>query len=69
MSIIKQESLFGIQELFDLEPTQRFHTVFSTIDIDSAVSAVSKKSWLDFTYNTRYITIFFLLLMLSMTYC
>lgn len=54
MSIIKQESLFGIQELFDLEPTQRFHAVFSTIDIDSAVSAVSKKSWLGAPTELNY---------------
>lgn len=43
MTIIRQGSLFGIQDLFDLEPTQRFEAVFSTIDLDSAVLAVSKK--------------------------
>jgi transposase len=46
MSIIRQGSLFGIQDLFDLEPTQRFEAIFSTIDLDFAVSAVPKKSWL-----------------------
>ncbi|MFC7372286.1 transposase, partial [Fictibacillus iocasae] len=45
MPIIKQESLFGIQELYDLEPTQRFASVFAAIDIETAVLAVSKKSW------------------------
>jgi transposase len=45
MPIIRQESLFSIQELYDLEPTQRFESIFSTIDVDSATLAVSKKSW------------------------
>lgn len=45
MPIIRQGSLFDIQDLYDLEPTQRFEAVFSTIDIESAVYAVSKKSW------------------------
>jgi transposase len=44
MPIIRQENLFGIQELFDLEPTQRFEAFFSAKNIDSAVFAVSKKS-------------------------
>lgn len=46
MPIIRQGSLFGIQDLYDLEPTQRFDAIFSTIDMDSAILAVSKKSWL-----------------------
>ncbi|WP_071461520.1 IS5/IS1182 family transposase [Bacillus massilinigeriensis] len=45
MPIIRQGSLFGIQDLYDLEPTQRFQAVFSAINLDSAVFAVSKKSW------------------------
>lgn len=45
MPIIRQGSLFSIQDLYDLEPTQRFVAVFSTIDMDSAILAVSKKSW------------------------
>lgn len=42
MPIIRQGSLFGIQDLYDLEPTQRFDAIFSTIDMDSAIFAVSK---------------------------
>jgi transposase len=45
MPIIRQESLFSIQDLYDLEPTQRFESIFSTIDMDSAIFAISKKSW------------------------
>lgn len=54
MTIIRQGSLFSIQDLFDLEPTQRFEAVFSTIDLDSAVSAVSKKSWLGAPTELNY---------------
>lgn len=54
MTIIRQGSLFSIQDLFDLEPTQRFEAVFSTIDMDSAVLAVSKKSWLDAPTELNY---------------
>jgi hypothetical protein len=46
MPILRQGSLFNIQDLYDLEPTQRFESIFSTIDMDSAIYAVSKKSWL-----------------------
>ncbi|PLR88958.1 transposase [Bacillus sp. T33-2] len=54
MPIIRQGSLFGIQDLYDLEPTQRFEAVFSTIDLDSAVLAVSKKSWLGAPTELNY---------------
>lgn len=43
MPIIRQGSLFGIQDLYDLEPTQQFDAIFSTIDMDSSILAVSKK--------------------------
>ncbi len=44
MPIIRQGSLFGLQELFDLEPTHRFDAIFSTIDLDPIVAVLSKKS-------------------------
>lgn len=44
MTIIRQGSLFGIQELYDLEPTHRFEAIFSAIDIDSIFAVVTKKS-------------------------
>ena len=44
MSIIRQGSLFTLEELFDLEPTHRFEEVFSAIDIYPILAVVSKKS-------------------------
>lgn len=44
MPIIRQESLFDIQELYDLEPTHRFEAIFSAIDIDPIFAVVTKKS-------------------------
>lgn len=54
MPIIRQGSLFSIQDLFDLEPTQRYNAIFSTIDMDTAVFAVSKKSWLGTPTELNY---------------
>jgi len=42
--MFRQGSLFDLQELYDLEPTQRFEAVFSTIDVSSIVHQVWKKS-------------------------
>jgi transposase len=44
MTIIQQGSLFDLQELYDLEPTQRFEAIFSAIDIDPIFAVVTKKS-------------------------
>lgn len=44
MPIIRQESLFSIQDLYDLEPTQRFEAIFSSVDIEPILAVVSKKS-------------------------
>ncbi|MDQ0341189.1 transposase, partial [Caldalkalibacillus uzonensis] len=44
MSIIRQGSLFDLQELYNLEPPHRFEAVFSAIDIDPILAIVSKKS-------------------------
>lgn len=44
MPIIRQESLFGIQDLYDLEPTRRFEAIFSTLTIEPILAAVSKRS-------------------------
>lgn len=34
MTIIQQPSLFGIQELYDMEPTQQYEAIISAIDKD-----------------------------------
>ncbi|QKS72333.1 transposase [Paenalkalicoccus suaedae] len=44
MTIIRQGTLFGLQELYDMEPTQRFEGVFSAINIDPIFAVVTKKS-------------------------
>jgi transposase len=44
MSMFRQGSLFDLQELYDLEPTQRFEAVFSTIDIHPLFHKISKIS-------------------------
>lgn len=44
MPIIRQESLFDMQVLFDLEPTHRFNSILSGIDIVPILDVVMKKS-------------------------
>src|SRR5690625_4055362 len=44
MTIIRQPSLFGIQELYDMEPTQKYEEIISAIDLDSLHHKVTKKS-------------------------
>lgn len=34
MSIVRQQSLFDIHELYEMEPTHRFNAIFSTINLD-----------------------------------
>lgn len=44
MSIIRQGNLFGIQDLYDLEPTQRFDAIFSTLNMEPLLLQISKKT-------------------------
>ena len=44
MPIIRQERLFSINELYAMEPTQRYDAIISVIDIDHIYREVSKKS-------------------------
>lgn len=44
MPIIRQESLFDMQVLYDLEPTHRFNSILSGIDIHPILNVVTKKS-------------------------
>lgn len=44
MTIIRQPSLFSIQELYDMEPTQKYEAIISTIDLDAIYHEVTKKS-------------------------
>ncbi|MDQ0253522.1 transposase, partial [Evansella vedderi] len=54
MSIVRQESLFSMQILFDLEPTQRYDEIFSAIDINPILSIVAKKSQLGRPVELNY---------------
>jgi transposase len=45
MSSIRQGSLFDMQDLYDLEPTQRYEAILSAIDVEIIFNQVSKKSW------------------------
>jgi transposase len=44
MSIIRQGSLFSIQDLYELEPTHRFEAIFSSVEIQPILNVVSKNS-------------------------
>jgi transposase len=44
MSIIRQGSLFDIQDLYNLEPTHRFESIFSTLHIEPLLAEISKKT-------------------------
>ncbi|GIP63779.1 hypothetical protein J32TS6_23340 [Virgibacillus pantothenticus] len=42
MTIIRQTSLFGIQELYDMEPTQKYEAVIAAINLDAIYYAITK---------------------------
>ncbi|KGX84053.1 hypothetical protein N784_15285 [Pontibacillus litoralis JSM 072002] len=44
MTIIRQQSLFSIQELYDMEPTQKYEAIISAINLDKIYHKVPKKS-------------------------
>jgi transposase len=44
MPIIQQPSLFSIQELYDMEPTQKYEAIISVLDLDWICHKVTKKS-------------------------
>ena len=54
MTIIRQPSLFGIQELYDMEPTQKYEEIISTINLDKIYLAVTKKSRLGAPEELNY---------------
>ena len=44
MPIIRQEYLFDMQELFEMEPTHRFNAVFSTLELSPLLRVFEKKT-------------------------
>ncbi|MER1955721.1 MAG: transposase, partial [Solibacillus sp.] len=45
MTIVKQISLFDIQELFEMESSHRFDAIFSTFDVQPIFQLFSKKTF------------------------
>lgn len=62
MTIIRQMSLFGVQELFEMEPTHRYDAIISALNLDKMYHAVSKKTHLgapeDLNYPAMIISVF-----------
>src|SRR5699024_576929 len=62
MTIIRQTSLFGIQELYEMEPTQKYEAIISAIELDAIYHEVTKKSRLgapeELNYAAMIISIF-----------
>ena len=56
MTIILQPSLFSIQELYDIEPTQKYDAMISEIDMDAIYYEVSKKSLVGAPTELNYAT-------------
>ena len=44
MPIIRQDNLFDMQELFEMEPTHRFNAIFSTLELDPLLRIFDKKT-------------------------
>ncbi|SIT00154.1 IS5/IS1182 family transposase [Salimicrobium salexigens] len=44
MSIIRQESLFDITDLYDMQPTHRYEAILSSLNLDPVMAVVVKKS-------------------------
>ena len=54
MTIIRQQSLFGIQELYEMEPTQRYESIISAIDLGAIHDETNKKSRLGAPVELNY---------------
>src|SRR5699024_235621 len=62
MTIIRQPSLFSIQELYDMEPTQKYDAIISAIDMDAIYCEICKKTRLgaptELNYAAMIISVF-----------
>lgn len=54
MTIIRQPSLFSIQELYDMEPTQKYEAIISAIDLGMIHHEITKKSRLGAPEELNY---------------
>lgn len=62
MTIIRQQSLFSIEELYELEPTQKYEEIMAAIDLDAIFHEIKKKSRLgapaELNYGAMIVSIF-----------
>jgi transposase len=58
MYLIRQQSLFSLQDLLNLQPEQKYSTIFDTIDMPKIYSALAKKSLLGAPDRQNYPAIF-----------
>ena len=54
MTITRQLSLFGIPELYDMEPTKKYAAIISSVDLNHIYYAINKKSRLGALVELNY---------------
>lgn len=54
MAYIRHESLFSLQDLYNLECEKRFNLIFATLDLTLILRIINKKSWLGAPVDTNY---------------
>lgn len=62
MTIIRQQSLFSIEELYELEPTQKYEEIMDAIDLDGIFHEINKKSRIgaptELNYGAMIVSVF-----------
>jgi transposase len=51
MPIIRQGSLFNMQDLYEIEPMKQFEAIFSTLHIETFLFAFTKKRYMTLLRN------------------
>lgn len=62
MTIIRQQSLFSIEELYEMEPTQKYEEIMAAIYLDAIFHEINKKSHLgapaELNYGAMVVSVF-----------
>lgn len=62
MTIIRQQTLFSIEELYEMEPTQKYEEIMAAIDLDTIFYEINKKSHLgapaELNYGAMIVSVF-----------
>lgn len=62
MTIIRQQTLFSIEELYELEPTQKYEEIMDAIDLDGILHEINKKSRIgaptELNYGAMIVSVF-----------